>query len=169
MLCIHILPNFELILVYEIQLQMFWSPWYYLSQPVAVSSTGSHPRRGLKPTEVQRMHIYSGVLRWWSPLCRNPEASRDHPESAGTRSRSEVWQHIYSHSQSLPKALSLCHNHPATTEKRGRMHFPASQLCCIVCTLMCILMFITVFQLPTLWSLFLVHFSPIHKKRDSGS
>lgn len=112
---------------------MFWSPWYYLSQPVAASSSGSHPHRGLKLTEVQCMHICSGVLRWWSPPCRNPEASRDHPESAGTRSRSEVWQHIYSHSQSLPKALSLCHNHPAATKKRGRMHFPASQLCCIIC------------------------------------
>ncbi len=149
MLCIHILPNFELILVYEIQLQMFWSPWYYLSQPVAASSSGSHPHRGLKLTEVQRMHICSGLLRWWSPPCRNPEASRDHLESAGTRSRSEVWQHIYSHSQSLPKALSLCHNHPAATKKRGRCIFqPASFV-----ALMCILKFIAVFQLPTLWSL----------------
>lgn len=132
---------------------MFWSPWYYLFQPAEVSSTGSHPHRGLKPTEVQCMHICSGVLMWWSPPCRNPEALRDHPESAGMRLRSEVWQHIYSHSQSLPKALSLCHNHPAAIKKRGRMHFPASQLCCIVSILMCIVMFIAVFQVPTLWSI----------------
>lgn len=160
MLCIHILLYFELILVYDIHLRMFWSPWYYLSQLLAASSTGSHPHRGSKPTEVQCMHICSGVLTWWSPPYRNPEASRDHPESADTRSRSEVWQHIYSHSQSLPKALSLCHNHPAATKKRGWMHFPASKitaLCCIVthltvviCILMCTVMWIIITQLPML-------------------
>lgn len=112
---------------------VLWSPWHYLSQLVAASSNGSHPHRGLEPTEVQCIHICSGVLMWWSPPYRNPEASRDHPGSAGTRSRSEVWQHIYSHSQSLPKALSLCHNHPAATKKRGRMHFPASKITALCC------------------------------------
>lgn len=99
------------------KLQMLWSPWYYLFQLEATSLTGSHPHRGLKQMEVQCMHIYSGVLMWWSPQCRSPEVSCDPLGSAGMRWRSEVWQHIYSHSQSLPKALSLCHNHPAATKK----------------------------------------------------
>lgn len=102
---------------------IFLSPWHSLRWPPGAFSAWSPPRRGSGPTVAQCMRICSRAPMWQSPRCKSRSAWLCPPQSAGRRSCSGVWQHIYIHSQSLPKALSLCHNHPAAIKERGRRYF----------------------------------------------